>query len=203
MAKRKLTDKLKKQIKETPYRLRKADYSGDALAYLNRVRGARKAVKTKIQKAKYKAPKKKREGAPAQISDLVDIAAKAKKMTPKAFRKKYKDEVKEFETTGKIFYNREAELLSQDARFLPKGRGVYVNNKRVTRVKASYLVTRFKHRVLQTGLTYDRMNIEHYYDSRGNLHINLPNPNELNKFEDESDMLDFVQDNYPITFYRK
>lgn len=203
MAKRKLTDKLKQQIKENPYRLKQSDFAGDALKYLHRVRGARKAVKTKQQKAKYKAPRRKKESAPATVSDLIDVAAKARGMSPKKFRKKYANEVKEFETTGKIFYNREADLLAQDAKFLPKGRGVFINNKRVTRPKAVFLISRFKHRALQTGLVYERINIEHYYDAKGNLHIQIPTTKDLNEYEDDSDMLDHIQDSYPISFYRK
>lgn len=203
MAKRKLTAKLKQQIKESPYRLRQADYSGEALEYLHRVRGARKAVKTKEQKAKYKAPTKAREAAPATVSDLINVAAKARGMSPKAFRKKYKSEVQEFETTGKLFYNREADLLAQDAKFLPKGRGIYINGKRVTRPKAVFNISRFKHRALQSGLVYERINIEHYYDAKGNLHLSIPTIKEINEFEDDSEALDHIQDSYPISFYRK
>lgn len=47
MPKRKLTASLKKKIKENYHRLKKADYDGDALAYLNRVRGAAKGRKAK------------------------------------------------------------------------------------------------------------------------------------------------------------
>lgn len=205
MAKRKLTDKLKKQIKETPYRLRQADFTGEALEYLHRVRGARKAVKTKQEKQKYKQPKRKREGAPPQISDLIKVAADSKGMTVKQFRKKYPTEIAEFETTGKLYYNREMDQAVMDVKFLPKGSSVFINGKRVKRAAAMLKIKQVKYKAMQTGLTYERMNMEVNYDAKGNIYLNLPSSKEMNneELEEGNDLLDHIEENYPISFYRK
>lgn len=201
MAKRKLTAKLKKQIKETPYRLRQADFSGEALEYLHRVRGARKAAKTKAIKAKYKAPRKPSEQAPEQVSDFVDKAARANNMTTKQFRKKFPKEVAEFERTMTLKYSRDSELLKNDIRFLPEGQKVFNKGKRIKREQMQYLITRLYNKMQQSEIA-ERIPIEHYYDGAGNLHIDIPTPDEYADLEGD-ELLEYIDDNYPdITYYR-
>ncbi len=205
MAKRKLTEKLKKQIKENPYRLRQADFSGDALKYLHKVRGARKAVKTKEEKKRYKEPRRKKEGAPPQVSDLIKVAADSKGMTVKQFRKKYPKEISDFETTGKLYYNREMDQVVMDVKFLPKGTSVYLNGKRVRRAAAMLKIKQVKYKAMQTGLTYERMNMEVNYDAKGNIYLELPTSKEMNNEDlgEGNELLDHIEENYPISFYRK
>jgi hypothetical protein len=202
MPKKKLTNKTKQEIRENPFRVRKSDYSGDALQYLNRVRGARKAKKTREEKAKYKAPRKKSEKAPAQVSDLIDVAAKAKGMSPKKFRKKYAKEVEKFERTGTLFYNREIDILKLDIKFM-KGKYIHNQGRRTTKIKAIYWLTRLKNKIIETGLVYDRVNVEHYYDGKGNLFLEIPIPKEYVNLEGQN-FLNWLKENYPtITFYSR
>lgn len=206
MARKRLSKKLKAEIYAHPSKIKKSDLGPEAAKYLNRIRGARKAVKTKIEKAKYKKPRTKKQGEQAQVSDLIRVAANAKGMSVKKFRKKYKQDVEKFEKNMRLYHNREADLLISDVRFLEKGRGVYVNGRRTTKPKAIHLISSFKHKVLSTGLTYERINIEYNVDAKGNIHFNIPSSNQLNKFMQESDedgMLDYIEDNFPISVYRK
>jgi hypothetical protein len=202
MPKRKLTAKLKEQIKANPYRLKKSDFADEALHYLNIIRGARKAVKTKLAKAKYKKPRTKKQGEQAGVSDLIEAAAKSKGMSVKKFRQKYKENIEKFEKTARLYHNREADLLISDIRFLEKGRGVYLNGRRTTKPKAIHRISSFKNKVMSTGLTYERINIEYSVDAHGNIHFKIPTSADLNEFED-NDMLDYIEDNFPISVYRK
>lgn len=198
-----IQEETREEIQAHPFRIAKDSLEGETQKYLIRVRAGKKAAKTKEEKAKYKKPRTKRQGEQANISDLIAVAAKAKGMSVKKFRKKYKQDVEEFEKTARLFHNREADLLIQDVRFLEKGRGVFVNGRRMTRPKAIHLISRFKNKVMSTGLTYERINIEYNVDAKGNIHFKIPRGAELNKFEDESEMLDHIEDNYPISVYRK
>jgi hypothetical protein len=209
MAKRKLTDKLKKQIKENPYRLRQADFSGDALAYLHKVRGARKAVKTKAKKEKYHLPKKRisyKTGKPQTPKDLYNAILKESGLTEKQFRKKFPDAQKlseQFKVSG----NREIDQLKDDILFsIPKGAGVYVNGKRVKQAKAHEMLTRLKGKILRTGLTYERIGVEYTFDAKGNMYLKIPTMKELNAENEDSDadgMLDYISENYPVHIVRK
>lgn len=208
MPKKRLSKKLKDEIRAHPSKIKKSDLSPNAQAYLVRIRAARKAVKTKIAKAKYKKPRTKKQGEQAGVADLISVAAKAKGMSVKKFRKKYKKSVEDFEKTAKLYHNREADLLISDVRFAEQGRGIFVNGKRTTRPKAIHLISSFKNKVMSTGLTYERINIEYYVDAKGNIHFKIPTNRELNKFMsqeggDENDMLDYIEDNFPISVYRK
>jgi hypothetical protein len=203
MAKRKLTAKLKKQIKETPYRLRQADYSGEALEYLHKVRGARKAAKTKERKKNYQLPRKRtaKSGAPTTPEDIYNALLKESGLTKKQFKKKYPDAETLFQNQ-KVSGNREVEQLKDDVRFsIPKGASVYINGKRTTRAKAVERLTRLKGRILRTGLTYDRIGVEYTFDAKGNMYLELPTPDEWVKAgkdsdegTDEESVLDFFEE---------
>lgn len=210
MAKRKLTKKLKEQIKQKPYRLKKSDFSGEALEYLNRIRGARKAVKTKEKKAKYKAPRLKSQGRPQTVEDLYNVLLKKSGLTKKQFAKKYPDAAGHMKKQ-KIAGNRELEMLKQDIEFsLPPGAKVYINGKRASKVKAINYLVRLKGRIMRTGLTYERISVEYTYDAKGNIYIKIPTPadfasagREAGDENRDEETLDFIQENYPIQFYRR
>lgn len=201
MAKRKLTNKLKEQIKSKPYSLKKSDLAGEALTYLNRVRGAKKAAKTKAQKKTYRSSKKKQEQAPAQLDDLIEAAARSKGMSLKQFKKKFPKEVKAFENSGTLFYIREVDNLKLDIKFMERGRLVFNVGKKVDRTTAIYYLTRLKNKVIETGITYDRVAVEHFYDGKKNLHLEIPIPSEYVHMHGMK-FLDWLKEFYPtITFY--
>lgn len=201
MPKRKLTAKLKKQIKESPFRLRKDDFAGDALAYLNRVRGAIKAKKTKDKKEKYKAPRKKSEREPVQVQALIDMAARSKGMTPKQFEKKFPKDVAQFRNEMILVYNREIDLMKLDILFFERGRKIFNVGKRIKKSYSIYILTRVKNKIIETGLTYDRVNLRHHYDGSRALHIEVPIPIEYKNMSGWA-VLDFIKEFYPnITYY--
>lgn len=202
MAKRKLTEKLKKQIKETPYRLRQADFSGDALKYLHKIRGARKAVKTREAKRTYKEPKKKSEGAPFDTQTQIQDAAKTVNLTAKQFKKKFPEETADFEAGNVLPFSRDIELLKKDISFnVPKGQHIFNNGEKISRNQARYLLVRLQNKMQASAIIYDRIPIEHYYDGKKNLHIAIPEPREYNYLQDE-EILTFIAENYPnVAFY--
>jgi hypothetical protein len=206
MAKKRLSKKLKEEIRQHPSKIKKSELGPEAAKYLIRIKAVRKAVKTKIAKEKYKKPRTKKQGEQEQVSDLIAAAAKSQGMSVKKYRKKYKKSVEEFEKDARLYHNREADLLINDIRFAERGRKVYVNGKRVGKPKAIYFISRLKNKILSTGRTYERINIEYNVDRNGNIHFRIPEPSELNlkKYEgDEDEMLNHIEDNYPISVYRK
>lgn len=201
MAKRKLTAKLKQQIKDNPNRLRQADFSGEALEFLHRMRGVRKAIKTKEKKKYYKAPARKSEEAPEKVADLISKAARGHGLTDKQFRKKFPKEVKKLESKMVLSYSRDLELLKNDIQFLPEGKKVFNKGKRIKRDQARYLLTRFYNKMQQEAVA-ERMGVQNTYDGEGDLYIDIPTPDEYADLEGE-ELLEYIDDNYDgIDYYR-
>jgi hypothetical protein len=200
----------KKEIKENTTRVKQSDYSGDTLAYLHRVRGGKKAAKTKIARASYRKPKKVKEGRRTQISDIIGKIAASKKMSEKSFRKKYADAVAKYEQTGKLFYNRELQLLRKDIQFLDKGKKVFINERKYSKVRADLYLARLHRKMYGDGsVIYPEISIEVYFDGRDNLHIPVPSFGELEEFhspghgEAHIEMLQFIADNWGVHFWWK
>lgn len=203
MARKKLTEKLKAEIKANPYRLKKSDFSGDALKYLNRVRGARKAVKTKARKQVYINPKRKSRRRKETPSDFIAGLAKSEGMSVKKYRQKYKESITEFEKTGRTAHNRDSELLKDDIEFSPDEIKVYINKRKTSKVNAVYYLTRLKRRMIREDLIYPEISIRFSYDFKGNIYIDLPKFDKLESIGDNYEELIYIQDNFKIAFWWK
>jgi hypothetical protein len=208
MAKKKLTEKLKAEIRANYTRIKKSDLSDNAAAYLKRVRAGHKAAKTRAEKKEYVKRPRYKAGPITTIEKMIDSAAIASGTTPAKFRKKHAKDIEQFRDKTELHYDREIDNIKNDVRFLPKGKSIYVNGVRTNRNKAVYLLTRVKNAVVSTGATYEHVHMEHSYDGNGNIHLNLPTPAEMiaeNKENenDEETFLNWIQENYAIKFYRK
>ena len=193
MAKKKLTAKLKAKIKSDYRTLHKSDFEGEALTYLNRVRGAAKARKIKadttIEVDGFKIPRN------SHTYDVLTASAADLGITPAQLVKKHPEVVNQFIAKGGRFdFNREADYLKDD---IKKASGkVYNKGKVIKKDYARYLITRFKNKAVSTGLIYNFINVEHYYDGHGNLHLNLPTPSEYKGLEGV-DFIEFLEDGFP------
>lgn len=197
---KKLSAKLRAEIKAHPSKFRKKELAGDALTYLNRVRGAAKARKIKLDttvKISNVVVSKNTE-----IYSIIEAAAASHKMTPAKFVEKYPDQLKAYIKKDKFYVSREAEYLKAD--ILKAKRKVYVNGIVTDPKKAKYYVTRMKNKMVNTNLIYNIVIIEHYYDAAGNLHITIPLPYEYAGL-DEQEVLDLIENDYDNTsfYYNK
>lgn len=140
---RKLTDKLKAKIKKEYAKLRLADYEGDALTYLRKVRGAAKGRKSKRDSEAniegLRIPKD------SEAYALIKAMAKAKGVTVKQLLKKYKKEVSELLEDGVLVIQRETEYLISDLKKLPKSNRIYINdNDGFTRIGKEEAILRLQ-----------------------------------------------------------
>lgn len=123
---RKLTAKLKEQIKADYRHLKLQDFDGDALTYLKKVRGAAKGRKAKRDAVAHVGetiiPKD------SDLYSLIQTGAKHRKMSVKAFIKKYKDEIDALLKNGDFVLERESDKLIHDLASLKQPRKVYVND---------------------------------------------------------------------------
>jgi hypothetical protein len=206
MAKRKLSSKLKAQIDASPFRIKKADLSGEALEYLLHRRSVRKGQITK----------EKRKGtvkvgatyipANTEISRIVKASAKAKGMTVKAFVKKYKKEVEALLQKGHVHLNREVDYIIVD---MGMADGIHVNGNLIAnKTKAKYYLQTFKRTFVEQGKVYPIVNIEYFYDLVNNMFIDFPLPDEYENFANEyegEDLIEhwrsFIDKNYPKISY--
>jgi len=123
---RKLTDKLKKYIRENYRSLKKSDFAGDALAYLNRVKGAAKGRKAQRDgKAIIEGLKIPKDSSAYQ---LIFALAKAKGVSVRTLIKKYRQEIEPLLESGGIVIQRETDYLIKDLNSLKKGTLVFVND---------------------------------------------------------------------------
>jgi hypothetical protein len=208
MPKKKLTEKLKAEIRANYSKIKKSELTDNAAAYLKRVRAGHKAAKTRAAKKVYSERPRYKAGPVTQMEKMIDAAAKASGTTPAKFRKKHAKDIEELKEKTTLHYDREIDNVKNDVKFLPKGKSVYVNGTRVRRDKAVYLLMRVKNAILSTGLTYDKVHVEHNYDGNGNLYLNIPTPAQMNKEQKESEgeedqFLNWIQENFEVKFYRK
>jgi hypothetical protein len=199
MAKRKLTARVKEQIKKSPFRVKQSDFTGEALKYLRSTRTRRK---TQIEK-------ERESEQDLVINDIVvprnsntyqkvKAAAMLSGMTLKAFVKKNKAITEQFVKNNKFFTEREADQLKQDVEGANK---IFVNGKEVTQGQFNYRVTRLKN-ILAANLESYRTLIEGYYDSEGNYHVDLPDVKDYADLDPE-EMEDYLESKFEnITFYK-
>lgn len=140
MPKKKLTDALRKKIKTSYFKLKESDFSGDALTYLRRVKGAAKSRKIKEETTLkidgFKVPKN------SQLYETIQGAAASNGQTIKQFMavKKNRAAILLLAKDGGVTIDRESEYLMDDIRKLPKGRKVFWNNEEVSRAYAISLI---------------------------------------------------------------
>lgn len=226
MAKKKLTSALKKKIDAAPFRLRKGDYDGDALKYLNRKRGAVKAKKTKAankKAAEEKAVSKKKKRRqsvearymPLHICDtviqpdteiymIIAASARLKKMSIYKYAKQFEPEICKLIKGYMVFFKKEFDDLIDIIQELPESKKTFVpvKGKEIPRVKAVFLLHSFKSFLLASCEVYSQVLIEAAYDLFGNIHVSVPWPIQYTKFECEG-LEEFIDEHYPNISYFK
>ncbi len=188
MAQRKLTPKLKDFLHANRHKVKLSDYTGDALAYLKRLRAASKAAKTR--KGKIAVVNGTEIPRDSELYELLEASAKAKKMTVKAFIKKYNQDIKEFIKDGNLVLSRETSYAIKDIERLPRRSNVYINGEKVTKGDAIYALQSFTSSAMQHTNTVI-VNYELSYDQQGNLHLTLPKESDIEGAENDESGEDF------------
>lgn len=170
MPKKKLTDHLRAKIKKDYDKLKESDYSGDALTYLRRVRGAARSrrirYETELKIDEFKVPKN------SELYRKVEAAATMKGQTVRQFmsKKKNKDAVLLLFKDGGITMYRESEYLIEDIRKMPKGKKVFWNQNEVDRLYAISLIMEVQSLSMQLANVV-MIRYEIRWDLIGNLYI--------------------------------
>lgn len=225
MIRKKLTSSLKEKIKKDFRKLKKSDFDGDALAYLNRVRGAakgrasqKKNKKEAGKKAIAKVVSKKTPSVKAKAitiggitiepdSKAYEILQASATNTNKTLAKFVKENEKAIEkllADYLIAFKKECDDLIKLIHELPKKAKVFspVRTKTITKHYVIFLLHSIKKAILETGVTYEPVFVEASFDLYGNLHVDVPRPGEYKELEGE-DLLDFIDSEYPnITYIR-
>lgn len=173
MPKRKLTPKLKSYLKENKFKVKQSDYSGDALAYLLRLRKAAKAAKKK----KDKIAKVGKAEIPhdSKMYRIIAASAKLKNVSVAQFIKKYKSEVNDLLKEGRVVLSRETSYALSDINSLPEDKKIYINNIETSKGDALYSLQT----LTSTSMRFSNVvavNYEMYYDYNGNLYMEFPTP---------------------------
>ena len=193
---RKLTDRLKKKLKEDYNKVKLSDFGDDALKYLKRVRATAKARKAKQDKefivGETKIPKD------SDLYKLISAAAKENKQSVKRYTKTHKEDIDKLVEKGKIFIVREGDYLFED---IKKSKAVYIKGKRVSKSQAQLNVQELQTDLMTRGKTYHVIFIEHSYDLKGNLYLDIPSLEDLQKNTGKDDLRYFIDKKYPNIKY--
>lgn len=193
MKRKKLTTKLRNYIRSNYRKVKKKDFDGDALAYLNRVRGAARARSLKKKKADNQV--KVGETIIPENSDLhkiIEEGARQQKLTVKQYIKKHKEALSDYIEKGEVHMIRAVKNLKGD---IKKAKSVRINGKKVSKKKAEQMLEEFNNTFVEEGGIYDIIALEHEYDMKGNLFLELPDPEEYEGLEGP-DFQEFINDNY-------
>lgn len=202
MPKKKLTAKLKASLKKDYRKVKKADYSGEALAYLNRVRAAHKGVKTKAKRKVYYEKQKRRKSVVAHPMDYVKAIAKNKGLSLAQYKKKFPKSYKDF-TSSSFTTSGNMDVDNLITEIGLKASGAKLNGKKVKREILMNALSRMKHRIVSTGMTYERITIRYSIDFKGNYILTVPMYEDTKGMEPD-EMLDHIKDEFPeVIFHNK
>lgn len=204
MPKKKLTEKLKTQIRKDYSRLRLQDFGGEALTYLKRVRGAAKGRRAKKETTarvdELIIPKD------SELYEIISKAAKYKGMSISKFIKKHREAIEELMKEGDFVIQRETEYLIEDISKLKKGKKVFVNDNdgyvRTAPNEDILRIQQFTQHVIQHTDIFLIIYRVHY-KLNGDLTHYLPGPDQYEELEESEEIEGLFDDFYPEITYLK
>lgn len=204
MAKRKLSPKLKAQLKKKYYAERVGDYEGEAKAYLQKQKKLARARTAKNNRTLKLGDTVIPENS--EIYRIVAESAAIKGQTVKKYAKENEAAIKKLAGEGVIHMSREIDNLVDDIAsaiivyITSRSGGKDVATKKAT---AKYYLVNLKQVMLNRCPIYEKILVEHSYDLKGNLYIKVPLPDEYEEMEDGEDLLEYIDRFYPnISYYR-
>lgn len=220
MPRRKLTGKLREQIKRDYRKLKQSEFEGEALSYLKQVRGAhkgkvaqrklREVKREKIKKAipsaeekpgrKYKVIVKGEVIPPGSLAyQIIEASARNKNQSVKTFVSENESEIATLLKDYLIFQKKEIDDLRKLIGELPKGSLIFspIKNKKISAATASLNLHLIKKTLIDTCEIYPYVFIEYAFDLEANLHFNCPRPGEYATLEDCEELREYLEDRYP------
>ena len=201
---RKLTKRVKAKIKEDYKKLKLSDFSDDALRYLKKVRGAAKSRKKKADSVArvgdLTVPKD------SEMYDIIQKAAKIKKMTVKQFMKKHKKDIADLMREGDFILQRETDYLIKDIQALKKGKKIFVNDGngyRQTAKSTDILNIQVFTQFVMSNTDIFMLIYRVHYKLDGDLSHYLPPEQEYDELEEEEDIIAMLDGYYPEITYLK
>lgn len=198
---RTLSDRVKERIKRDYAKLNKKDFDGEALSYLNRVKGAAKA--RKVKKGKIAKVDELVIPRDSEMYRIIERAAKAKHMTVAAFIKKHRESIEALMKNGDIVNQRETDYLISDINKMRKGGKVYVNDLngyvRTPRLNDIYNIQAFTQTVAVTDIFLIVYRV--HYKLNGDITHFLPTPDEYDGLETNEEMMEMLDSYYPEITY--
>jgi hypothetical protein len=180
--KNKLTPKLKEQIKKDFKQLKKQDFSGDALKYLNKVKGAAKGRAAK--KSKYIQLGKKQVNENSLLGKIIKKSAEIKKTTVKKY---VKENQKRIERLGDNYRETVNEIpIDSIAGYIEKRMSnakTYINGVAFSEVEAIYEIEHLRNRIRRIDSSIMQIFWTFLIDMKGNLYFDIPDWPEDN-FQD-------------------
>lgn len=190
----KLTDRVKKQIKDNKGKVKSSNYKGESLTYLKKYRSLAKARKIKKESQLtiegIKIPKN------SDLYKTIAASAALKKQSVAEFIKENKKAVEALIKNGKVFITRETDYVIKDIQGLPKSKVVFNFNEPIPRIDAIYALQQ----LLMASVSVSNIVLLMYevgYDLRGNLYLEIPTPDKyeelLSDIEEMGDDTDSEQ----------
>lgn len=194
--KKRLTSKLKEQIKQNYKKLKKSDFSGKALTYLNRVKGAAKAREAK--KKQYIQVGDEQVKRTSELGKVLENSAKAKGKTVKQFVKENLSDVQKLKTDYKETDNKAIDDISKVIENRPSNAKVFVNGERFSEVEAVFQLEHFRNQIRRIDKSIMQILVDFQLDLKGNIYLQLPEmPDDIEEMELE-DLANYFED-YGIT----
>lgn len=194
-----LSKKIRQQIKSNYRRERKGDYTGAALTYLNRVRGAAKARKIKknarAEVSNVVIPKN------SELYKILERVALQKGIPVADVIAKYPKVLADYMKRGRFTLIREIEYLIADID--TAANKVFIKStvtgitKQITKTLAKQYLRRLKNKMIKLiHNIYPDILVRHYYDSYGDLYLTMPEPKEYRAIDNGEDMMYFIDRYY-------
>jgi hypothetical protein len=188
MAKRKLTQKVKDHLYANRWRVKQTDYTGEALAYLVRLRAASKAAKKrKDNTAKVGGVVIPRN---SELYETIEASARIKRQSVSTFIKQNQEAIEQLMQDGRVVLTRETDYAISDINKLPSSRKIFINDQEVSKGDAIYALQSFTSAAMQYTDTVV-INYELSYDLTGNLFLDLPSEEQITQAEEDADNGDY------------
>lgn len=202
MPRRKLTAKVKNDIKASKGRIALKGFEGEALTYLKKYRSLSKARKEKKESG-FTLPNKIRVSKNSELYRVVEGMAKNNDQTVKQFVSENMNAVVDMNNEGSVTVTRESEYLINDLTDLPNNRKIFLNDspdytdvfsnhKRTTKAIATFNIKQLQIYALEFTWIF-KIFYEVQYSLTGNLYLTCPPPEYYSDLISDISSLPFME----------
>jgi virulence-associated protein VapD len=190
--KRKLSARTKQEIKQNFKKLKKSDYSGEALTYLNRVKGAAKARAAKAKQYIQVGTKQVKKN-----SQLGKIITKAAEIRGTSVKEYIKEDIESVEKLDRNYRETSEEKAIDDLAGIIENRGntkIFVNEEKFSEIEAIYEIEDLRNKIRRVDKSIMQILVKYEVDLKGNLYFKVPEVPEVEEGEDLEDFQNYFED---------